>query len=248
MRKIKTDIYSLKEYKEKIISDLQEFLIYKRTTTVDFGHRLMKPFKVIDFSRDPAMESLLVNFEGYATLPQAEHYWVDKKEFENFVSGNKKPGATLFIDKEYHEDGKLIFEINLIKNQFKKPTVYDAEKLNGLTISHNGNLYKSYDVQVKLKDGIQIEKLVRVFVFESTSAETFILKNTVARNKIEINGNIKFESNETEEFVTKADALKAIKLERESLAQELKSWFALSMFDRVDEKTAALFLKKLNEI
>lgn len=241
--------HSKKEQKEKIISNIQDFLNYKRTNSIDFGSRLLKEFKVVDFSGGPQDENLMVKFEEYDSAPHSNHYWVSKRELEDFLNGNKDIGAKVFVDNIYTENNHSIIEVNLLKNGLKKPTINDAEKLKGINIVHKNILYKSYDVQVAVSDGNFIQHVVKVFVFEPISSEIYINKHTVVQNKIEIKNGITFEDfNTQEQFVRKFDALEAIRLERKSISDELRAWCLLNMSNRVDDAVLNAFLKKIKEI
>ncbi len=241
-------MYSLKEHKEKIITDIQDFLKHKRTNTIDFGNRLMSDFKVIGFTGDATDESLLVKFEGYDEKPHANHIWVNKKELENFLNGDRKIGVNLLIDNFFVENNCLVLEINLIKNGIKTPTVNAAEKFRGININNSGKLYKSYDVQVS-EEKDSINKVIRVFVLEPSSSESYIDKHTVVQNKVEIKNGITFEDfYNQDKFVRKFDALEAVRMERRSIAEEMTAWFRLNMLDKVDDNIASAFYKKIKEI
>lgn len=244
-----TDMYSLAQHKEKIMSDIQDFLNYKRTNSIDFGTRLLDDFKVVNFRTDNG-DSLFVEFEGYEKIPHSNHYWVQKKELQDFLAGNNRMGVNLFVDNAFVENNCTIFEVNLIKNGFKKMTIHDAQKLKGIQINYNNKLYKSYDVQVKLIKDTEIDKVIRVFVIEPTSAEYFLNHNTVVKNSIiQIKNGITFEDeNSKETFVKKEIALEAVKLERKSVTNEFKAWFMLNMADKVDGHVSDAVLQKLKEI
>lgn len=248
MQKNNQMMYSLKEHREKIITDIQDFLKHKRTNTIDFGNRLMTDFKVSGFSGTAEDESLLVQFEGYEEKPHANHIWVNKKELEKFLNGDKKIGVNLLIDNFFVENNCLVFEINLIKNGIKSPTLNAAEKFRGININNQGKVYKSYDVQVT-EEKDSINKVIRVFVLEPSSSESYIEKHTVIQNKVEIKNGITFEDfHNQDKFVRKFDALEAIRMERRSIAEEMTAWFRLNMLDKVDDNIAAAFYKKIKEI
>lgn len=252
MRKNNKDnsmMYSLKEHKQKIISNIQDFLNYKRTNSIDFGSRLMHDFQVIDFVGSQEDDSLMVKFEGYEGMPHSNHYWVEKVELEAFLNGKKLIGVNLIVDKFYQENNCIVLDVNLMKNGVKKTTIYDAEKLKGIKINYLGKIYKSYDVQVQLEKDTTIDKVIRVFVFELSSAESYINNHTVVQNKIEIKNGITFEDFESQEqFVRKFDALEAIRLERKAVSNEFKAWFLLNMEFRMDAPVAKAILDKLKEI
>lgn len=241
--------YSLPNYKDKIISNLQEFLNYKRANSIDFGTRLLHKFKVKDFSLKKNDESFFVEFEESNEEKHANHYWVQKKDLEVFMSGNKEIGVKLFVDSVYKEDKFLIFQINLSKNGFKKPTISEAQKLRGLNIKYNNEIYKSYDVQVSIEKDNYIDKNVRVFVHEQSSAEHYLNNHTVLQNKVEIKNGITFEDFDKQEFfVRKLDAIEAVRMEKKSVITELQSWFMLNLANKLDEDITKEFLKKMNEI
>jgi len=249
MKKENNLMYTLTEHKQKMLSNLQDFLDYKRMNSINFATRLLQDFKVVNFRSQPSDESFFVEFEGYEKFPQTNHYWVSKSEFEEFMSGKKQIGVEINIDGLYVEDGYTIIEINLIKNGFKKPTIIDANKLKGIKVKYKNNIYKSYEVQVVVSDGIYIDKIVRLFVFEQSSAESYINKHTVYQNKIEIKNGITFEDfDKQENFVRTLDAMEAVKMERDSVISEIRSWFLLNVSSEVSEQFSNSFLKKLNEI
>lgn len=242
-------MYSLEEHKKKILSDLQDFLNYKRTNSLDFGSRLLKPFVVESCSSGRKDENIMVKFKGYDELPHANHYWVNKKELDEFLNGKKELGVALMIDHAYEDGEQIIFEINLIKNGIKKPHLVDAQKIRGLNIKHNGRIFKCYDVNVSINEDFSIDKAVRAYVLESSSAESYINRNTVRQNKVEIKNGITFEDFDTqEEFVRKFEALEAIRLERKDVVNELRAWVVLNMTDKVEKSVLNSFLKKLSEI
>jgi hypothetical protein len=241
--------YTLAEHKQKIISDLNSFLNYKRANSIDFGSRLLKDFKVIGFKYQPDRDSIFVEFEGYDVTPHANHYWVSIKELESFTSGSKNIGVNLFVDRSYSEQGHIILEVNMVKNGFKKMTIYDAEKLKGIFIKYDNRIFKSYDVQVSVKSDMYIDKLIRIFVIEPNSSEDFINKNTVTQNRIHIKNGITFEDFHTQEnFVRKFDALEAVRIERRTVIDELRSWYSLNIDGKVDAQYSEAFYKKLKEI
>ena len=248
MRKSSQNLkYVLPQHKERVIAEIQDFLNYKRANSIDYGTRLLQPFTVVDFSQND--DSIMAQFEGYKSLPHANHYWVSKSELAEFLLGNKIIGVKLFVDNLYVENNCLIMDVNLMKNGFKKPTIYDAQKLKGIQISYSHKLYKSYDVQVKVSDGINIEKTVRIFVFEPSSAESYINEHAVVQNnKVQLKNGITFEDTSTESYVKKSEALEAIRMERKTVKDELKAWFMLNMGDKMPEPVANEFLRKLNEI
>lgn len=249
MRKDNNLMYSLSEHREKIITNIQDFLNYKRTNTIDFGSRLMNVFKVVDFSGAQLDENLFVKFEGYDSNPQSNHYWVSKKELDSFLSGKKSIGVNLTVDRFYNENGYSIIEVNLIKNGFKKMYLKDAEKFRGIQINYNGKIYKSYDVQVSLVKDNLVGKIIRIFVIEPSSGESYINKHTVVQNKVEIKNGITFEDfDNQEQFVRKFDALEAVRMERKNIVSELKAWFSLNMSEKVDDDFSVAFIGKLNEI
>jgi len=238
-----------KENRPKIIKDLQDFLNYKRTNTKDFGNRLLKDFNVVDFSGTQEENKLFVQFENYEKSPQSNHYWVEKKELDDFLNGNRPLGVNLLVDKFSNENDCLILEVNLMKNGFKKTTIQDAERLKGININYGGKLYKSYDVQVNVETDNIIDKIIRIFVFEPSSAESYIEKNTVVQNKVEIKNGITFEDFYNQDrFVRKFDALEAVRMERKSISNELRAWFMLNMADKVTGEFSEAFLKKIKEI
>lgn len=248
--KLKNNASYSQEERKKIISDLQNFLNYKRTNSIDFGSRLLKDFTVSGFKWNATDESLFVELDGYILNPHSNHYWVNRNELESFLKGNNPIGTKLMIDSVYQEKDYVIFDVNMIKNGFKKSIIQDAEKLKGINIIHDSKLYKSYDVQVKLVEDLEIEKVVRVFAFEPISAESFINKNTVFHSKkISLKSGIIFEDSDSqEEVIKKSDALEAIRMERKTVSNELRAWYLLNMADKVDEQFSKAFLQKLKEI
>lgn len=248
MRQSNADTLSLQEQKGKVISNIQDFLNYKRKNSIDFGIRLLKNFKVVNFSAGPKDENLMIHFEGYESVPHSNHYWVSKKELESFLNGKKETGVKLFVDCSYCEDDKYVLEVNLMKNGFKKPKVTDAERLRGINIIYQDKIYKSYDVKV-VKNGDLIESIIKVFVFEPNYSEKYIDTHTVVQNRIEIKNGITFEDFHTqEEFVRKFDALEAVRLERRSIIDEMTAWCMLNMTDKVEDSVLQAFLKKMKEI
>lgn len=242
-------MYSLEDHKKKFIADLQDFLNYKRTNSLDFGSRLLRPFIVESSTSNRKDENIMVKFQDYDTLPHNNHYWVNKKELDDFLNGKKELGVSLNLDNVYEENGLLIFEINLMRNGIKKPSFIDAQKIRGLNIKHNNKIFKCHDVQVSFRDDNSIDKIVKAFVVESFSAEMYINKYTVVQNKIEIKNGITFEDFDTqEEFVRKFEALEAVRLERKNVVNEMKSWVFLNMTNKVEEGVLEAFLKKLSEI
>lgn len=227
---------SQEEYKEKLIVDLQSFLIYKKTTSLDYGSRLLEPFVVVGMSDNGdgifakfEEPPYLINVMNASRKRGIDHYWVDKKEFYNFVNGNKKLGTTLNIDKHYIDDGHIVFELRL-KNNGLKADIYDAQKLKHLIIQYNnGNLYKVFDVQVKCDNDTLIDNVVRLFVTEEESAEQFINQKIVFKDNLEATKGpgmsiILSGPNTQEEFVRKNDAIKAVNLERKNTIKEVFGW------------------------
>lgn len=248
MQKDSSMMYSLKEHREKIITNIQDFLIYKRTNTIDFGNRLMSDFKVIGFSGAASDESLFVQFEGYNEKPHSNHIWVNKKDLEKFLNGDRKIGVNLLVDNFFVESNCLVFEINLIKNGIKIPTINFAKKFRGININYKDKIYKSYDVQVN-EEKDSINKVIRVFVLEPLSSESYIDKYTVIQNKVEIKNGITFEDfGNQDKFIRKFDALEAIRIERRSISNEITAWFRLNMLDKVDDNIASAFYEKIKEI
>lgn len=247
MQKGNNSMNSLSQNREKLISNIQDFLNYKRTNTTNFGSRLLYDFKVVNLVNNT--DSIMVEFEKNEDCHHANHYWIDKKEFEDFMSGKKNIGINLIVDNFFNEGGCDVFQINLIKYGFKKMTIHDAKRFKGIQILHNGQIYKSFEVQVVLLDGIYIDKIIKLFVLNSSSAEIHINNHTVLQNKVEIKNGITFEDfDKQEDFVRKLDALDAIKIERQSVISELKSWFFINKFNSVNEKFTESFLKKMDEI
>jgi hypothetical protein len=240
--------YSLPQNREKIIADLQDFLNHKRANSIDYGTRLLEPFTVVGFTHSD--DSLMAQFEGHEKLPQSNHYWVGKSELEQFLLGIKTTGVNLIVDNLYTENSCIVMDVNLMKNGFKKMTIYDAQKLKGIQINHDRKIYKSYDVQVQLSKDINIDKLVKVFVLEPSSAEAYINKHTVVQNnKIQLQNGITFEdANSKETYVKKSDALEAVRMERKTVSDELRAWFILNMANKVEAPFSDAFLKKLKEI
>ena len=241
---------SISEQKGRVLQELQDFLQYKRTHTIDFGKRLLKDFKVTNFV-DKDKDNYFIELAGYETHSHENHYWIDKKEFVRFISGAKTTGLNLMIESSSEENNKTFFEINMIKIGFKKPTIDDAERLKGILINHMSKVYKSYDVQVMIDNDRFIDKIVRVFVQEPTVsvAEAFVKKNIILQNKkSELSSGMFFEDfTKKEEYVKKEDALTAIALERESVKKELTNWFLLNVKEHVNEPVSNIILSKLKE-
>ncbi len=242
--------YQSTTQRERLLKELQDFLLYKRTHTIDFGKRLLKNFKVVNFI-DKDKDNYFIELEGYNTQPHENHYWVDKKEFARFISGDKTTGINLMVEGISEENNKTFFEINMIKAGFKKPTIDDAERLKGILINHMSKVYKSYDVQVMVENDRFIDKIARVFVQETTAtlAESFIKKNIILQNKkSELSSGMFFEDfTKKEEYVKKEDALTAIELERESVKSELTNWFLLNIKEHVTPQVSNVILSKLRE-
>ena len=192
-------INTVEEYNAKTIESLQGFLKYKKETSLDYGTRLLTPFKVVTFT-DKSGGNFVAYFENYDKSPVGSHYEIGRGEYNDYLRGFRRDGISLIIDRELVEDEKTIFEVNMMKNGIKKPRITDAEKFKGLKIKFNNKLYKSYDVQVETRSGSDIHKVIRVFVFEVSSAEEFIMNHTVLRNKIEMRGGIRIELQENEEL------------------------------------------------
>jgi len=223
--------FSQEEYNKKIISDLQDFLVYIKTTSIHYGSRLLEPFVVENMS--DGKNGMFVEFKDSLNTKKnrgVDHYWVDKKEFNEFVNGNRKLGATLNIDKHYIDNGHIVFELRLTNNGLKKD-IHDAQKLKYLTIQYNnGNLYKVFDVQVKCDNNTAVDNIVRLFVTEEESAEQLINQKIVFKDNMEATKGpgmsiILSGPNTQEEFVRKHDALNALKLEKKNTIKEVSLWF-----------------------
>lgn len=225
----KNSIYKISDYNKKVIADLQDFLIYKKATSLDYGSRLLEPFVVVDMESHDNEKNILVKFENYNVKP-TEHYWVNKKEFHDFVAGDKRLGITLKIDRHFIDDGHIVFELRLTSNGLKGNSVNDVAKLKNLLIEYsNGNLYKVFDVQIKINQGTTIDNIVRLLVTEVESAGQFINKQVVFKDNMEATKGpgmtiVLSGPNTQEEFVKKNDAIKALKLERKNTIKEVSLW------------------------
>lgn len=114
-----------------------------------------------------------------------------------------------------------------------------------------GKAQRVMDIPEKpMKCAITGQKLFAIGeLWNEMHTEEFIDNHTVFQNKVEIKNGITFEDfDKQENFVRKLDALDAIKMERNAIIKELRSWFFINQFHKVNEKFAESFLKKLDEI
>ena len=238
---------TIQNNKQEVISQLQSYLNYVRFNTVNFGNRLLEYFEVSDFSLTRDVSSIFVEFRG-SEASRGNHYWVNKKDFEDFKAGKKKLGVALDFTKHTIENGHTVFELNLSKNKLDNK-LNEVAKLKDLNVRYsNGLLYKVIDVQVKVKDETHVENIVKLIVKESKSTKDFIDSKVVLKNKVEKRGGLEIELGVTEEFLSKNDVLEALKIERSILAEDLKDWIMTLPSEEISSTLRKKITERISEL
>lgn len=216
-------LMTTQENKEEVIKSLTDYLNFIRHNTVNFGNRLLEPFQVSNYSFHRDNVSIFVELSN-EKMKSGNHYWVNKRDFQDFKEGKKKSGVVLDFVRHYIENGHTVFELNLKKNNLSNK-ISDIAKLNNVNIRYqNGLLYKVLDVQVKNIDENHAENIIKLFVKEVRSIKDFIDSKVVLKNKVEKRGSISIELGAVEEYLSKENVFEALKLERSIMAEELTEW------------------------
>ena len=202
---------------DKVLKDLQSYLEYIRYNTIDFGLRLIKPFKVCRYSvKDSKYRAI---FDEHDVN---DSYWVEQSELNKFLSGGLANQIVLRTSRPFDEEGRSGFYMLLSENKLELD-LDNIELLFGLRFKLNDIFFKIEDIsyqKLKMLDGEElIDDNVKIYVVKDFFAEDFLEVNKfidTAKSVTKGMGySMEIQDEGTRDYVALSDAKIALKIARQ---------------------------------
>lgn len=207
---------------DKTLNHLQRYLTYIRYNSTNFGLRLLKPFKVCNYS--------LVNNKYTAIFDNNninDCYYIEKNVLEKFLRGEFSNNINLTLGRAFQESKGSGFYISLELNKLELD-FETIELLFGLRFKKNDIFYKIQDVayqKLKLLDEEVIDDNIKIYIIEDFHAEDFLEVNKfLDTSKTAIKGvgySIEYDEEGQKEYVALADAKIAIEMSKKDSYEDI---------------------------